>query len=82
MTIEDAIKNIKEPIDTYIVCHGEEDTIAVSIDNVDVEAFDVAIDTMLKYQKIQKIVTHYRDNVRDKVTNENMEKILEVVEHE
>ena len=39
-----------------------------------------AIDIMCKYQKIEKILAHYRENVRDKVTNENMEKILEVVE--
>ena len=31
-------------------------------------------------QKIEQIVAHYRENVRDKVTNENMEKILEVLE--
>ena len=43
MTREEAIKVIKEHIDTYIVCHGEEDTVAVSIDNVDVEALDMAI---------------------------------------
>ena len=43
MSREEAIKVIKEHIDTYIVCHGEEDTVAVSIDNVDVEAFYMAI---------------------------------------
>lgn len=46
----------------------------------DIEAYDIAIDIMRKYQKITEIVAHYRENVRDKVTNENMEKILEVVE--
>ncbi len=40
----------------------------------------MAIDTMSKYQTIQEIVEHYREKVRDKVTNENMEKILEVAE--
>ena len=43
MTKEEAIRLIKDHIDTYVVCHGEEDTVAVSIDNVDVEAFDMAI---------------------------------------
>lgn len=43
MTREEAIRLIKDHIDTYVVCHGEEDTVAVSIDNVDVEAFDMAI---------------------------------------
>ena len=33
-----------------------------------------------RYQKIEQIIVHYRENVRDKVTNENMEKILEAVE--
>ena len=43
MSRKEAIENLKEFIDTYITCHGEEDTIAVSLDNVDVEAFDMAI---------------------------------------
>ena len=43
MTKEEAIENLKELIDTYITCHGEEDTVAVSLDNVDVEALDMAI---------------------------------------
>lgn len=42
---------------------------------------NIAIETMRKYQKIQGIVEHYRENVRDKVTNENMEKILEVIDN-
>ena len=63
MTIDDAIKVIKEPIDTYIVCHGEEDTVAVSIDNVDVEALDLAIETMRKYQKIEQIYSDYLDDM-------------------
>lgn len=43
MTREEAIGLIKDHIDTYVVCHGEEDTVAVSIDNVDVEALTMAI---------------------------------------
>lgn len=46
MTREEAIENLKEFIDTYITCHGEEDTVAVSIDNVDVEALDMAIEAL------------------------------------
>ena len=41
---------------------------------------DDAIEIMRKYQKIEQIVVHYRENVRDKVINENMEKILGEVE--
>ena len=43
MTREEAINDLKDFIDTYITVHGEEDTIAVSLENVDVEAFHVAI---------------------------------------
>jgi hypothetical protein len=42
---------------------------------------DIAIATMRKYEKIEQIIDHYKNNVRDKVTNENMEKILEVIEN-
>lgn len=45
----------------------------------EVEALEMALDTMRKYQQIEQIVDHYKDNVRDKVINENMEKILKVV---
>lgn len=44
------------------------------------DAIDTVFPIVKKYQKITEIVEHYRENVRDKVTNENMEKILEVVE--
>ena len=43
MNRKEAIENLKEFIDTYITCRGEEDTVAVSLDNVDVEALDMAI---------------------------------------
>ena len=43
MTREEAINMIKALIGTYITCHGEEDTIAVPLDNIDIEAFDMAI---------------------------------------
>lgn len=47
----------------------------------EVEARDIVIDAVRKYQKIVEIVEHYKENVRDKVENENMEKILEVIEN-
>ena len=47
----------------------------------EVEARDIVIDAVRKYQKIVEIVAHYKENVRDKVENENMEKILEVIEN-
>jgi len=43
MTRDEAANILKEFIDTYITCHGEEDTVAVSLDNVDVEALEMAI---------------------------------------
>ena len=43
MTREEAINDLKDFIDTYITVHGEEDIIEVSLDNVDVEAFHMAI---------------------------------------
>lgn len=48
MTREEAINDLKDFIDTYLTVHGEEDTIAVSLDNVDVEAFDIAIKALEK----------------------------------
>lgn len=44
------------------------------------DATNKLLEVAKKYQKITEIIEHYRENVRDKVTNENMEKILEVVE--
>ncbi len=43
MTREEAITMIKALIGTYITCHGEEDTITVPLDNIDIEALDMAI---------------------------------------
>lgn len=68
VTIDDAISNI-EMIQTQLEISQQPRSITL----------DMAISTMRKYKKIEQIVAHYRDNVRDKVTNENMEKILEVV---
>lgn len=45
------------------------------------EWWNDAQDIICKYRKIEQIIDHYKNNVRDKVTNENMEKILEVIEH-
>lgn len=46
-----------------------------------IKALSEALVIIHKYEKIEQIIAHYRENVRDKVTNENMEKILEVVEN-
>ena len=48
MTRDEAIEILKEHIDTYVVCHGEEDMVAVSLDNVDVEALSKAIEALKK----------------------------------
>lgn len=55
MTREEAINDLKDFIDTYITIHGEEDTIAVSLDNVDVEAFHVAIKALAQEPILDKI---------------------------
>lgn len=44
------------------------------------KAVETLIEIARKYQKIEQIIEHYKNNVKDKVTNENMEKILEVME--
>lgn len=56
MTRKEAIENIKELIDTYITCHGEEDSVAVSIDNVDVEAFDMAIKALEQEPRKDEVI--------------------------
>ncbi len=65
MTREEAIENIKEFIDTYITCHGEEDTVAVSIDNVDVEALDMAIKAL--QEPILDKVKQAREDIENEV---------------
>ncbi len=46
-----------------------------------IKALSEALVIIHKYEKIEQIIAHYRENVRDKVTNENIEKILEVVDN-
>lgn len=55
MAIEEAINIIKELIDTYITCHGEEDTIAVSLDNIDIAALHMAIEALEQEQKSEEM---------------------------
>lgn len=43
-------------IDTYVVCGGANYNPAINITREDYEAFQVAINTMYKYQKICKIL--------------------------
>lgn len=71
MTREEAIKDLKDFIDTYITCHGEEDTIAVSLDNVDVEAFSMAIKA-LEQESYEDIVNRKLEELFERV--ENIEK--------
>ena len=52
MTKEEAINDLKDFIDTYLTVHGEEDTIAVLLDNVDVGAFHMAIKALEQEPKI------------------------------
>lgn len=74
MTIDDAI--------LYMELYKRKLFDSVSDLDRDIEAYDIAISVMRKYQKITEIVTHYKENVRDKVTNENIEKISEVIKDE
>lgn len=77
MSIDEAIPILH---DMYNYYNDADIDAYVGFDKEDNNAIEIALETMRKYQKITEIVAHYRENVRDKVTNENMEKILEVVE--
>lgn len=48
MTNEEATNVLKEFIETYIKSHGEEDTITVELDNVDIEAFSTIVKELEK----------------------------------
>lgn len=72
MTIDDSIRLLED-------YHKWEKQFGIFGSGVD-DATKKLLEVAKKYQKITEIVEHYRENVRDKVTNENMEKILEVVE--
>ncbi len=43
MTVEEAIKCIKEIIKSFYSCRGEENATEVSLDDVDMEALDMAV---------------------------------------
>ena len=73
MTIDDAIKHMKQA--RYDYCEYWEET-----RNDTTIAFDIAIDTMRKYQKIQEIINNAKDS--DGVVKYNWlyEQIKEVIE--
>jgi hypothetical protein len=73
MTIDDAIKHMKQA--RYDYCEYWEET-----RNDTTIAFDIAIDTMRKYQKIQEIINNAKDS--DGVVKYNWlyEQIGEVLE--
>ena len=48
MTKTEVTNVLKQFIKTYIKSHGEEDTITVYLDNVDVEAFSIAVKELEK----------------------------------
>ena len=77
MTIDESNRILVDRyIDTYVVCGGENYNPAINITRQDCEAFQVAIHTMRKYQKIKEIVKAWNDmNSFD-----SMLKISEVLE--
>jgi hypothetical protein len=73
MTIDDAIKHMKQA--RYDYCEYWEET-----RNDTTIAFDIAIDTMRKYQKIQEIINNAKDSDGAIRFNWLYEQIKEVVE--
>ena len=83
MTREEAIRLIKDHVDTYIVCHGEEDTVAVSIDNVDVEAFDMAIKALEQEPILDKIrteIAEHADRLKDSLYGDGMRHCIDIID--
>lgn len=57
MTIDESNRILVDRyIDTYVVCGGENYNPAIYITRQDCQAFQVAIHTMRKYQKIEEIL--------------------------
>ena len=55
MTKTEATNVLKQFIKTYIKSHGEEDTITVYLDNVDVEALSIAVKELEKDCILDKV---------------------------
>ena len=83
MTREEAINDLKDFIDTYLTCHGEEDTIAVSLDNVDVEAFDMAIKALQEprkgYLSIDDVMEVFDDFMCGEVDEDGIDTFVEML---
>jgi len=78
MTIDESNRILVDRyIDTYVVCGGENYNPAINITRQDCQAFQVAIHTMRKYQKIEQILkdTPYCGDCDDAVR-----RIQEVIE--
>ena len=79
MTIDESNRILVDRyIDTYVVCGGENYNPAINITRQDYEAFQVAIHTMRKYQKIKGIVRF--GNANELGFEYVGEKITEVIE--
>ena len=67
-------------IDTYVVCGGANYNPTINITREDYEAFQVAINTMRKYQQIVQIYQKWNE-VNDFSYNQAMQMIGEVIEN-
>lgn len=74
MTIDKSIGILVDRyIDTYVVCGGENYNPAINIIRQDYEAFQVAIHTMRKYQKQQKVLDEIRAEIIQVIAKEKTE---------
>lgn len=56
MTIDESTEVLSDYIDTYKICGGNGYNPATNITQEACEAFEIAISTMRKYQKIEQII--------------------------
>ena len=81
MTIDKSMEVLADYIDTYKICGGNGYNPATNITQEACEAFEMAIDTMRKYQKIKEIVKKWElDSWTDNLSYESMIQIREVLE--